>query len=93
MAPCHWLQQLDAQGCTDGRLVRGVGAMTAPIWTDSGEPANVEAALMDSLLWLKELQKILNKNPYVLQVQPHENVIRLTWCIQCVEDLLKKGNP
>jgi hypothetical protein len=62
-----------------------------PLWTTGGEPFNEAAALMDSLLWLKELQKILDKNPYVLGVQPHENVIRLGWCIACVEKMLEEN--
>ena len=64
-----------------------------PQWTDTGHAANMAAALMDSLLWLRLFQQVLNQNPTLLLKQPEENRARLAECINQVQVLLDEVQP
>ena len=64
-----------------------------PQWTDTGQAANMAAGLMDSLLWLRLFQQVLNQNPTLLLKRPEENRARLAECISQTQTLLGEVQP
>lgn len=62
--------------------------MTPPQWTSTGYSANTEAALADSLHWLRVLAILLARHPSIDLVQRDANVDRLLQCIASAESFL-----